>query len=321
MDLLIGIGVFLAIVLLIEGGYFVFRNLMRPDARKVKRRLQNLSLDGYGNEVTDIERKSVFSEIPWLNRLLVNIRRAHKINRLLEQAGVRRPLGFFGLLTLLLASSGYLGGSLATTNPMAPTLLAAALGAAPLLYIYAKKKRRMEKFQRQLPEALGLTARSLKAGHAFSAGLKMVADEFDDPIGPEFGKTLDEINFGASLSDALKNLATRVDCPDLKFFVISVIIQRETGGNLAEILENIAYLIRERFKLQGHVKALSAEGKLSATILIFLPLVIGLVISLINPGYTEVLFTDPMGKAMVAFAIFMMILGIFVMRRIIEIKV
>jgi tight adherence protein B len=191
----------------------------------------------------------------------------------------------------------------------------------PFLYIYFKKKRRMEKFQRQLPDALDLVARALKAGHAFTGGLRMVAEELGDPIGTEFEKTLNEINFGVGIAEALKNIPNRVDCPDLKFFITSVIIQRETGGNLAEILTKITYLIRERFKLQNRVQVLAAEGKLSAIILIAIPFVIALALSVLNPGYIKTLFIDPIGKILVAFALIMMIIGIFVMKRMIQIKV
>lgn len=179
----------------------------------------------------------------------------------------------------------------------------------------------MHKFQIQLPEALDLIARSLKAGHAFSSGLKIAADEFDDPLGVEFTKTLSETNFGISVTEALKNLSVRVDCADLKYFVVSVIIQQETGGNLAEILENASYLIRERFKLQGTIRALSAEGRLSAVILIVLPVALAFVLYLLNPSYIGLLITEPLGKKMVAFALLLMMLGTLAIGKMIKIKV
>ena len=177
----------------------------------------------------------------------------------------------------------------------------------------------MKKFERQLPEALGLIARALRAGQAFPSGLKMVADEFDDPIGTEFKETLDEINFGVSVTDALKALSSRIECTDLKFFVISVIIQKESGGNLAEILENIAGIIRERFKIQGRIQSLAAEGKLSAYILVALPFAIALVFLIINPEYIKLLLSDIIGEIMIIFAIVMMSIGILVMRKMIRI--
>jgi len=179
----------------------------------------------------------------------------------------------------------------------------------------------MEKFQRQLPEALELIARSLKAGHAFPSGMKLAADEFDDPLGPEFDETLNEINFGVSVPDALKNLTDRIDCPDLKFFVISVILQRETGGNLAEIIESLSYIIRERFKLYGKVKILAAEGKLSAIILVALPFLIMIVLRFINTDYINTLLSEPAGRIMSGMAAFMMLIGILVMKKMVNIKV
>ena len=177
------------------------------------------------------------------------------------------------------------------------------------------------KFEEQLPDALDMIGRSLRAGHAFSGGLKMVADEFADPIGVEFEKTLNEINFGIGIPEALKSMTRRVDCPDLKFFVISVIIQRETGGNLAEVMENLAYLIRERFKLHGRVKVLTAEGRFSAVVLLAIPFLIALYFYMVQPRYIQPLFTDPIGRKMVTSAIIMMILGSLIMKRMVRIKV
>jgi tight adherence protein B len=321
MDIVIGIGIFLSVVLLIEGGYFVFRSIRRPEVKRVRRRLRSLSPESYGEETIDILRKRELSQVPWLNRLLQRFRWTGRMDRFLEQADTQRPLGFFILLSLSLAVVGFLVVSWMTSNRLISIPAAVILGLVPFFHIYSKKRRRMEKFQRQLPEALELIARSLKAGHAFTGGLKVVIDEFDDPIGTEFDTTLNEINFGAGVNDALKNLSDRVDCPDLRFFVISVIIQRETGGNLAEILESISYLIRERFKLQGHIRTLSAEGKLSAIILGALPFVVAFLLYLINRDYIMTLFVDPVGRIVALYAVIMMVMGILVMRKMIRIQV
>jgi tight adherence protein B len=149
----------------------------------------------------------------------------------------------------------------------------------------------------------------------------MVGQEFGDPIGTEFSKTLDEINFGVAYEDALKNLSSRVDSDDLKLFVISVIIQRTSGGNLAEILENIGRLIRERFKLKGNIKTLTAEGRISAYVLLALPFFLAYVMHLLNPRYIGTLFTDPIGHYLIAGACVMMVIGAFVMKRMVDIKV
>jgi tight adherence protein B len=321
MDIIIGIGIFIVVLLLIEAAYFSLRTSRGPEKKAVKRRLRTLSVSKIEDESIDILQKKFLSEIPWFNRLLLSFNWTGRLNRLLEQANVKYPLGVYILLTFLLAFAGLLVSSWLTSNYLIIIPVTVILGMIPFFYVYTKKKRRMDKFQRQFPEALDLVARALRAGHAFTGGLKMVADEMGDPVGTEFDKTLNEINFGIGIPEALKGLSNRVDCPDLKFFVISVIIQRETGGNLAEILDNIAHLIRERFKLFGHIRVLAAQGKLSATILIGLPFVVAIVLSFINPKYIGTLSTDPIGRILVIFALIMMIFGVFVMRRIIAIKV
>ena len=166
-----------------------------------------------------------------------------------------------------------------------------------------------------------MLARSLRAGHAFTGGLQMVGQEFDDPLGPEFTKTLNEINFGVDFDTALRNLVGRVDSGDLKLFVLSVAIQRGSGGNLAEILENIGRLIRERFTLKGQIQTLSGEGRISAYILVGLPFFIGFFIYLTNPDYLKLLVEDPIGHVMIAFAGIMMIIGILIMKKMVMMKV
>jgi tight adherence protein B len=323
MDILTGIGIFLVVLLLIEGSYALFRVINDPGRRRVKRRLQHLSMDSSGSEPENpgLVRLALLSQVPWLNRWLHKFRWTPQMKSLLAQSGTRRPLGFFVLLSLVLAGAGFVIGSRIVSSLLILLPLMAGLAYLPFLYLRIKKNRRMQKFEAQLPEAMELMARALKAGHAFSGALKMVIEEMDEPIAEEFNKTIGEINFGVDVPEALKNLSLRVDCPDLRFFVISVIIQRETGGNLAEILENIAYLIRERFKLHGRIRVLSAEGKFSAVVLIGLPFLVASVIAIINPEYIGTLITDPVGNILVVAAIFMMFLGVVVMKRMIQIKV
>ena len=200
-------------------------------------------------------------------------------------------------------------------------LFAAVLGALPTGYLYWLKSQRMAKFERQLPEALELVSRALRAGHAFSVGLKLVGDEAADPIGIEFKRGFDEVSMGVALPQALQNMTDRLDCVDLRFFVTSVLVQRETGGNLAEIIDSLAEMIRKRFELQLKVKALSAEGRFSAVILFVLPLVVGGVLFKMNPEYMLTLFTDPMGQKMVMVGSFLMVTGAIIMKRMVAIKV
>jgi tight adherence protein B len=321
MDLLIAMTIFILTVALIEGAYYALRKIRSGEKKEVLRRLRGYPSTQYEREIIDIMRKSMLSEVPWLNRMLLSIRWTDKLSRMIEQSGTESTLGVFILLSIVLASGGFVIGLWVTSHAFLSLFIAFFLGVFPFLYVYLKKKRRMEKFQRQLPDALDLIARALKAGHAFTGGLKMVGDELGEPVGTEFEKTLHEINFGSGVPEALKGLTQRVDCPDLRFFIISVIIQRETGGNLAEILGKISYLIRERFKLQSRVQVLASEGKLSAIILIAIPFVIALALSVLNPVYMKTLFVDPVGKALVAFALVMMVIGIVVMKRMIEIRV
>ncbi|HEX9021080.1 MAG TPA: type II secretion system F family protein, partial [Nitrospirota bacterium] len=257
MEILIGLGVFLLTLLVMQQGYSFIQKLYKPEQRKVQRRLKTLS-ESQGSEAVDIVKKKRLSEIPWLDAVLLRASFVQRLERLHTQAATPRPLGFFMVLSALLFFAGILFLSAALKINFFASLISSTMTAlSPFFYLSYKRKKRMEKFERQLPEALELVARALKAGHAFTGGLRMVAEEFGEPVGAEFGKTLDEINFGIGAAEALTNMTRRVDCDDLKFFAVSVIIQRETGGNLAEILESLGHLIRERFKFHGRVRVLS----------------------------------------------------------------
>jgi len=312
---------FLTSVFVIELVVYAYRTLRDPHRKIIRKRLKRLSSCEYESDSLDITRKRVLSKVPLFNAMLLHTPGVQALDRLLRQANVQQPLGVFVLLTAVLALGGYLASASLTINTLVPFGVAACLAAIPFLYVGWKKKKRMEKFQTQLPEGLDLIARALRAGHAFTSGMKLAADEFDDPLGPEFTDTLDEINFGVSVSDALKNLASRADCPDLRYFVVSVILQRETGGNLAEIMESIAHIIRERFKFRGKVRTLSAEGKLSAIVLVAIPFFIVAVLRFTSPQYISALFSEPAGRIMGAVALVLMVMGIFVMKRMVSIKV
>jgi tight adherence protein B len=321
MNIFIGVAMFITIVLFIEGCYLAFKTIRNPEREKLRRRLRAISSGEYGSEAIDIVRKRVLSEVSWFNNLLLSIPGIQGLWLMLEQADSKYSVGVFLLSSAFLASLGFLLGSFVMHNTLLGILGAPLLGMMSFLYIYRKRHQRLLKFQRQLPEALDLVARALRAGHTFPVGMKMVSDEFADPMGAEFAKTLAEINFGVGVPEALKNLARRVACPDLNFFVVSILIQRETGGNLAEIAENISRLIRQRFQLQDRIQVLAAEGKLSAIVMFALPFFLGFAISLLNPDYLKVLFTDPFGKGMLMAAAFMMVLGAVVIKKMIRIKV
>lgn len=316
--IILGAIIFVITLLLILVSLYALRAVSKPESRGILKRLRVLSKDEAG--IPDILKKNMLVRVPLINSILMCTPGVARFRRLWEQANTRYSMGWFLLVMATLALAGYGGCFLFTKSSVIPVATAVVTGAIPIFYLRFKKKRRIEKFKRQLPEGLDLIARALKAGHAFASGMSLVAEEFDDPLGPEFDKTMDEINFGVSLQDALKSLAGRIDCPDLKYFVVSVIVQRETGGNLAEIIETIAHLIRERFRLQGKIRTLTAEGRLSALILTVLPFLLGFVLFLLNPEYMSTLFTEPMGRIMVWIAILLMLFGLLVMRRMIRMR-
>ena len=282
---LIGIGIFVFAVVIIELVAFAIRNSSSAKSAKIRKKLRKYSYEDGGEEGADILKKRIYSEVPFFNRLLQNTPGVAKLEQLVMQANVKYPMGFYVLLALLLAAIGYMGGRFFLRDQYQSLLLMVTCGFLPFVYLSYLKRKRVEKFKRQLPDGMDLIARALKAGHAFSGGMSLAADEFDDPLGPEFSETLDEINYGVSVGDALKNLAARVDCGEIKYFVVGVILQRETGGNLAELMETLAGLIRERFKFDGKVKTLTAEGRISAVILILLPIGIFGYLWLTNPNF------------------------------------
>jgi tight adherence protein B len=318
--LIVGASVFVVLVAVIELTLYGIANLRAPGRHKIKRRLKELKSQGMG-QASDIYRHQPLSDIAFLDRLLQKVPGRRHMERLIRQADTGTTLGSFLLTSALLGLTGWIVGGMLRLNPALPVLLALVLGGFPYLHLQGKKSQRIKRFQAQLPEALDLIARALRSGHAFSGGMKLAADEFDAPLGSEFQKTVDEINFGVSVPDALVNLAERLDCTELKFFVVSVILQRETGGNLAEVMETLAGLIRERFKLMGKIRVLSAEGRFSAVVLVAVPLFIFIFLKLKSPDYIGLLFTEPVGRLMLTSAIVMMGLGLLWIRQMINIKV
>jgi tight adherence protein B len=322
MELLaIGLGIFVAAVLIIQLATYGVRHMRTTQRVKIRRRLRKYTYIEGGSDGTEILKKRVFSDIPFLNSLLGVFPGMSSLDRLMVQANAKYPMGFYLLLGLFLAVMGLLAGMQYSRNPLTGVLAAVILGCIPFIYLFRRKRLREEKFKKQMPDALDLVARALKAGHAFSGGITMAAEEFDDPLGTEFSEMMDEVNFGVGVPDALKNLTGRVECEELKYFAMGVILQRETGGNLAELIQTLANLIREKFKFEGKVRVLSAEGKLSAVILAALPFLVAGWIWLTNPKYLEPLVAEPFGQVLLLLAGVFMITGILIMKRMVNIKV
>ena len=322
MDLFaIGFGIFIATVLIIQLVMYGVGHMRTTQRVKIRKRLRKLTVVESGPDGAEILKKRALSDIPFLNAFLGSFPGLSSLDRLMVQANAKYPMGFYMLLGLFLAVVGILIGSQLAHNTLLAILLAFILGGVPYVHLVRMKRLRAEKFKKQMPDGLDLIARSLKAGHAFSGGISMAAEEFDDPLGSEFSEMLDEINFGVSVPEALKNLTTRIECEELKYFAMGVILQRETGGNLAELIQTLANLIREKFKFEGKVRTLSAEGKLSAVILAALPFLVAGWIWLTNPKYLAPLVAEPFGQVLLLLAAAFMIAGILIMKRMVNIKV
>ncbi len=316
------LALFVSVVLGLEAFYTKWNAAKGPEAKRLERRLRIMSAGGYeGSEDISILKERTLSDSPALQRLLLGIPRVQSVDRLLEQSGLTWSVSKFLLISFVV---GIAGCALALLRGMSISLalvIGLALAFLPLLYVRSKKSARLAQIDLQLPDALDLIGRALRAGHAFPSAVKMVGDELAAPLAEEFRIVFDEVNYGISMPDALNNLARRVPSTDLRYFVIAVLIQRETGGNLTELLDNISKIIRARVKLLGDVRVLSAEGKMSAWILTLLPFGTALLINITNPEFMSILFTDSFGKKMVAGALVSMLVGVLWMRSIIKIRI
>ncbi len=247
--------------------------------------------------------------------------KAFNVRLMLERAEVEMaPLMFLGIVAAL--------GAVGTIIPILSgmpfwvgPLFGLCVAILPFVFLTFKFKMRMRRFAKQLPQALELMSRALRAGHSLQAGFQLVGTETQPPLGPEFHRVFDEQNFGVSLEDALETMTDRVPNLDLKFFATAVILQRQTGGDLAEILDKIGHLIRERFKIYGQIQALTGEGRLSGIVLLALPPFLFVTMLKLNPDYVMLLFTDEMGKKLLAVTIVLQLLGAVVIKKIINIKV
>lgn len=242
------------------------------------------------------------------------------LTKVIEQADANvKPSALFGVGVVAAAVSG-LATALMVNMYVAPVVALAAF-TAPFVWLFWKRKKRLGTFANQLPEAMELVARALRAGHSLAAGLHVVAEEMPTPISKEFGRVYEEQNLGITIDEALRSMCERVPNLDLKFFVTSVAIQRQTGGDLAEILDRIGHVIRERIKILGQVKALTAEGRLSGIVLVALPIGLFILMLWMKPDYIELLWKDPVGIKMSIGAVISMLIGTYAIKKIIDIKV
>ncbi|RQS35404.1 pilus assembly protein TadB [Burkholderia sp. Bp8992] len=313
---------FVAVVLAIEGAYQWWNARHGSAARRIEARIRAMSAGGnVQQERLSILKKRMLDESKPFDRMLLRMPRVQALDLMIQQSGLDWTLPKLIMLSVVFAAFAWIVTSFASRMQLAALPVALFAGCLPLMYVMRCRGRRLRRLERQLPEICDMIARALRSGHSFTSTLGMVGDEFPDPMGGEFRVTFDEVNYGVSLHDALMNLTTRVPVQDLRYFVIAVLIQRETGGNLAELLDSIAALIRERFKLFDKVRVLSAEGRLSAWILGLLPFGTAAVMALLNREFLSVLWEDPAGIRMVGTMLVSMLFGLFWIRRIVRIRV
>jgi len=313
---------FAAVILLIEGVYLWWSSTHGKAAQRIARRLQVMSGGmGRSGERISILKQRRFSAHDGFDRLLHQIPPLQRIDALLVQAGsvltVERFLGcsLLAFLLVLLASTRWplpLGIRLVL---MLPAL------AIPYFLVRRARTRRLGRIEYQLPDAADFIARALRAGHSFTNVLQIVGNELPEPLSSEFRLAREEINYGVPLAEALHNMAARIPLTDLRYLIIAVLIQRESGGNLAEILGNISTIIRSRLKLVAQVRVLSAEGRMSAWILGLLPFGVMLVLALVNPDYVSLLWTDPSGVRLLWYAAGMILFGVVWLRKVIRIRI
>ena len=311
-------------VALVVGGYFAAIRLPGAlEQRNLDARLRDVTrpLEDPTEGPSPLVKAARGGALPALDRIVAGSARGSALAHWIEQSGTRASVSSVLVVGAVCALLIGFAVSIVTRAPWGWPVGVAIGFAVPFLILKVKRRRRLNKFEEAFPEALDLIARALKAGHAFATGLKMVADEMPEPIGPEFRKTFDEQNFGLPLKDALDNLTVRIPILDVRFFATAVMIQRETGGNLSEILENLGHVVRERFKILRQVRVYTAHGRLTGYVLLGLPAFLGVALMFINPDHMNLLFREELGKQMLTASVVMQIIGYVWIKQVIKIEV
>ena len=317
--------VFVFVVALVMGTYAAITYLPGLLAtREMDKRLRDVSMFRYDEPAQDggsIVRREKVGPVPTIDRIAANTGFGRRLIRLIDQSGVDTTPS----AVIAAAIGGSIGAILIAylffAQPFARGLALVAGLAAPFLWLSHKAARRLKRFEEQFPEALDLLSRALRAGHAFQTAMGMVADELAAPVGPEFKKTFDQQNYGLPLKEALNELADRINLLDVRFFVTAVLIQRDTGGNLAEILDNLAHVVRERFKILRQVRVHTAHGRFTGYVLLALPGFLAMALMVINPEHMGLLFRERIGQMLVMVAIVLQTIGYFWIRQVIKIEV
>jgi len=293
-------------------------------ARRLDQRLQDVSFGAADPDAKDdatVVKHALEGPLPGIDRLLSKSGAGAGLAGLIAQSGVKTTPSAIIMMSMVMAIGIGFTVRLFVANPFGAPLAAVAAAVAPFLWLSHRRTKRMKRFEEQFPEALDMLSRAIRAGHAFQTAMGMVADEMPDPVGPEFKKTFDQQNFGLPLRDALNEMSVRIGLLDVRFFVTAVLIQRDTGGNLSEILENLAHVVRERFKIRRQVRVHTAHGRFTGYVLLALPAALAVALSFINPDHMQALFRERMGQMMLMGAIVMQTIGFFWIRQVIKIEV
>ncbi len=300
------------------------RNRQAAELDRIKARLQGLP-DAHTKAASKgpaLINAANRSSGRFIVRLLEGLRLVERLKTLIEQAGLKWDVArmMHGSLALFLTGFTCVW-RLAPNYREAAPVVGLVMGVLPLLYLLRRRGRRLRKFEEQFPDSLEFLARSMRAGHAFSVSLEMLHTEFQEPLAGEFRRAFEEQNLGLPLDTALLKLAERVPLIDVHFFVSAVLLQKRTGGNLAELLDRLAYLIRERFKLRGRIRAISAHGKMTGSVLSLVPIAVGVMMCWVNPDYAHFFVEDDTGKLMMIGGILLQLLGYAIIKNIVSIEV
>lgn len=318
--ILIYIAAFVGVAALVGGVAFVLRG---PTDNGLEDRLAMLTGNGSKQQKESLLNKGVLYEPLEASQsfLVEYIHRLVNLKLILDQADVALSPSKFLTICAVFGVAGTCVPALVGVPVVFTPIVGLLLAYLPLFWLRLKRKMRLAKFAKQLPDALELIARALRAGHSLASGFNLVSEEMEAPIGDEFHRVFEEQNLGIAMEQALESMSDRIPNLDLRFFCTAINLQRQTGGDLAEILDKIGYIVRERFKIWGQVQALTGEGRLSGIVLLALPPALFLAVYYLNPDYVMPLFTDPMGRKMLAGGVIMQLLGALVIRKIINIKV
>lgn len=293
----------------------------RKAKKRLKKRLKSVRESFHTQEVTTLLREKYLRQLSPLERQLESLPGMTTLATLLDQAGYEIPAYRFVLICIGLAGTGSAGVLMFTQQGLTGGVIGVLLGVVPILKIQQDRLKRLNQFEEQLPDALDIMTRAMRAGHPFTSSLQLVAEELEGPVAKEFGVVFTDINYGGDLRGALLGLLSRVPSVTVMALVTAVLIQKESGGNLAEILEKLTALVRGRFRFQRQIRIYTAEGRMSAWVLILMPFVLAGILHLLNPEYMAMLIKDPTGRKLIGFAFLLMVVGIFWVRKIIRIDV